>query len=85
MYQFAQYFRDRPMYMMRDGRGEWLGLAWLLVFAILAGIGMWLLYRLLSQHGRREKADPLEIARERYARGEITKDELADIKKELKA
>lgn len=28
-------------------------------------------------------ADPLDIAKSRYARGEITKAELADIKKEL--
>jgi uncharacterized membrane protein len=84
MYHIAQYLRERPMYL-HDGHGEWLGLAWLLVFAILAGVGMWLLYRLLTQYARRQKADPLDIARERYARGEITKDQLAEIKKELKA
>jgi uncharacterized membrane protein len=28
--------------------------------------------------------DPLDYAKERYAKGEITKEELADIKKELK-
>lgn len=43
---------------------------WLLVIG-----GVWLLARLLSEGGSRREKTPLEILKERYARGEIDKAE----------
>ena len=57
---------------------------------IIVGAIVWLafyLIRTLSSNSRLQSGhrDPVDIARERYAKGEITKAELAEIKKELKA
>ena len=44
------------------------------------------LYKLAVQHQHGyEHREPLDIAKERFAKGEISKEELADIKKELKS
>ncbi|MEK7068153.1 MAG: SHOCT domain-containing protein [Patescibacteria group bacterium] len=53
-------------------------ISWVLVILII----VWLA-RLVS--GRTNKDSALDIAHERYARGEISKKELAEIKKTLKS
>ena len=53
-------------------------ISWVLVILII----VWLAH-LVS--GRTDKASALDIANERYARGEISKKELAEIKKTLKS
>jgi putative membrane protein len=58
----------------------------LLIVLIIAGVAIYLI-RAFTQANtthRTEMRDPLDIAKERYAKGEITKEELADIKSELK-
>lgn len=86
----AQMYRgyDGPM---MDGYGShesWIGAIFvLLVVLIVAGVAVYLIRAFTdsSKAGKQTEArDPLDIARERYAKGEITKEELADIKKELK-
>lgn len=83
---FAEYFyRNGPI--MRDGRDSWVGaLLGLFFFLVVVGVVLYVI-RLLAERDRRVSPsalrDPLDIARERYAKGEITKDELAEIKKEL--
>ena len=74
------------MRMGMDGGWSFLGLLFsLLVLGTIVGIVIYLV-RALGQQTRSggEYREPLDIARERYARGEITRDELAEIKKELK-
>jgi putative membrane protein len=86
--QFAQYYRDFNGPMM-DGwnRGDYWGhaLVGFVFFIILVGLAVYLI-RTVANHGntQSETRDPLEIAKERYAKGEITKEEFTDIKKELK-
>ena len=73
--------------MMWDGHhpGIWLlfGTIWMLIFwgaiiwAIVWGIGQ------VSGGGRRSEDDPLEIARRRYARGEITKEQYEQLRHDL--
>lgn len=55
---------------------------------ILAALVALVIYaiRAFTNHSRliSRTRDPLDIAKERYAKGEITREELADIRKELK-
>lgn len=70
--------------MMGWGNG-WFGFILSLLFiAAVAAIAFYLI-RTLSAHQRQNsnRRDPLDIARERYAKGEITAEQLADIRKEL--
>lgn len=62
----------------------------------LAGLGLWLLFmiltilivvRLLRHHGPGmypHHRDPLDIIRDRYAKGEIDKEQYEQLKKDLK-
>jgi putative membrane protein len=72
-------------YTMMDNCFGWLGfLMMLLIWGAIIGVAIYLI-RTLANRSNTNSAhrDPLDIARERYAKGEITKEELADIKKEL--
>jgi uncharacterized membrane protein len=85
---FAQMIRryDGPeLTTMRD-HDHWIGaVVTLLIVLILAGVAIYLI-RAFAQNNasQTDVRDPLDYAKERYAKGEITKEELADIKKELK-
>lgn len=61
------------------------GLVVFSVFVLLVILGMYVVYRMfMSSRLARSAEDPLEVAKLRFAKGEITKTELADIRKELK-
>jgi putative membrane protein len=68
------------------GWGLWgLGMLWMIVFwgAIIALI-VWGVRRLSGHsHYRPNTGSPLDIAKERYARGEITKEQFDQIKRDL--
>jgi len=83
--QFAQYYRTMPMEHMRGDDNAWYGLVAFGMFALLVAIALLIAYKILTNRAASQIKDPLDIAKERYAKGEITKDELADIKKELSA
>ncbi|HRK40981.1 MAG TPA: SHOCT domain-containing protein [Candidatus Saccharibacteria bacterium] len=75
------------MYAVRDDGMGLFGPFFSLLFLVLIVLGIVLLVKAISDKPKPpvegNLRDPLDIARERYAKGEITKDELADIKKEL--
>lgn len=86
---FAQMMRRYDGQFM-DGynhHDSWVGaVLTLLIVLIVAGVAIYLI-RAFAQSNNTSQTDvrdPLDIAKERYAKGEITKEELADIKKELK-
>ena len=58
----------------------------LLIVLIVAGVAVYLIKSVTQNnaHIEEEKRDPLDYAKERFAKGEISKEELSDIKKELK-
>lgn len=58
----------------------------LLIVLILAGVAVYLIKSVTQNNttGSEEKRDPLDYAKERFAKGEISKEELTEIKKELK-
>ena len=74
------------MWHAYDGMGWWMliGAVWMVLFwgGIIA-LAVWAVSR-LGEGGRREQADtPLEIARRRYARGDITREEFDQLKRDL--
>ena len=82
----GQYGHGYDSGPMMDGS---YGLLGFLLMLLVWGSIIWLVIyvvRAFTEHGKSSSGhrDPLDIARERYAKGEITKVELADIKKELK-
>ncbi|MFA5761470.1 MAG: SHOCT domain-containing protein [Dehalococcoidales bacterium] len=56
----------------------------ILLFGILSLFAIWLVIQLIKFLIIKNTKTPLEIAQERYAKGEITKDELEEIKRNLK-
>lgn len=85
--QFAQYYRDYGP--MMDGWGHensWVGLIFSVLFLLLVVALAYYVIRAIGGHhsAQTQYREPLDIAKERYAKGEITKDELTEIKKELK-
>jgi putative membrane protein len=74
------------MWYMHEGAGWWMvfGGIWMILFwgGIIALI-VWGISRLTRRGGTADKQAPLDIVRERYARGEITREEFEQIKKEL--
>ncbi|HSX23576.1 MAG TPA: SHOCT domain-containing protein [Candidatus Saccharimonadales bacterium] len=84
--QVAQtYFKEPGFRHMQGGYygpGRLIGP---LIFLLLVLVGMLLAYKAFTKHHIvSAPRQPLDIAKERYAKGEISKEELADIKKELK-
>lgn len=73
-----------------DGMGWWMifGGIWMLAFwgAVIALI-IWGIKKIAERSNSGEnttgKSTPLDIAKERYARGEISKDEFEQMKKDL--
>jgi plastocyanin len=71
------------MWDMHGGGGWWMLFGGILVFAVL-GLLVWLVTRLAN--GRSLRIDePIDIARRRYATGEITRDQLDQIRQDLGA
>jgi putative membrane protein len=58
-------------------------IVWIIIIALVVWGVITLVKRGTSTSDTSQKRDPLEIAAERYARGEISKDEYEEIKKNL--
>ena len=78
------------MWYWQDGMGWWMlfGGVWMLVFwGVIIALIVWGVTRLArrgdSGSGSTGKRNPMDIAKERYARGEISKEEFEQLKKDL--
>ncbi len=73
--------------MWTDGMGSWMffGGFWMLLFwGGLIALIIWGITRLSQRESSpNQKQDALNIARERYAKGEIGKEEFEQLKKDL--
>ena len=66
------------------GMMGWWAILWMVIFwgAVVALI-IWIVKKLTERGGSAEKHDPLGIAKERYAKGELSREEFEQIKKDL--
>ena len=72
--------------MWFDGMGWWMifgGLLMLVFWGGLIALIVWGIVKFGRRNGSAPKRDPLEIVKERYAKGEISKDEFEQIKEGL--
>jgi putative membrane protein len=71
------------MWGAHDGMGWWMvfGMIWMVVFW---GAIIWLIAWGVTQFSRRSDGDsPLDIARRRYASGEITREQFEQLRRDL--
>lgn len=74
------------MWDMPVGMGWWMafGGLWMLIFwGGLIALIVWGITRLAGRGGSTPKRDLLDMAKERYAKGEISREEFEQIKKDL--
>ena len=78
------------MWYWQEGMGWWMmfGGIWMLLFwGVLIVLIVWGIKKLTerggSGSGTSEKRSPLDIAKERYASGEISREEFEQLKKDL--
>ncbi len=74
------------MWDMPLGMGWWMafGGLWMVVFwGGLIALIVWGITRLTKRSDSIPKHDPLDVAKERYAKGEISREEFEQIKKDL--
>lgn len=85
MLNLAQFYREMPMNSYEGvGRADWMAFAWFALVAVIVTAGIILVFRYSNKHIENSKQKTaLEIAQERYAKGEISKEEYETIKKEL--
>jgi putative membrane protein len=69
----------------RAGGGSFIFGIVMLIFwaAVITGLVLLVQHYLKRQNGINHTQDPIDIAKARYARGEITKDEFVQLKKDL--
>ena len=74
------------MWHYADGMGWWMifGGVWMFIFwGVLIALVVWGISRLTRRSGSSPRHYPLDTAKERYAKGEISKKEFEQIKKDL--
>ena len=74
------------MWYMHEGMGWWMifGGVWMVVFwGGLIALIAWGITKLTGQGRPDKKSYPLDLAKERYAKGDISREEYEQIKKDL--
>ena len=74
------------MWYMYEGMGWWMvfGWAWIVLFwGGLIALIVWGIKKLTERSGSTLKHNPLDVARERYAKGELSREEFNQFKKDL--
>jgi len=67
----------------RGGIFGWMGGGFMMLFPILIIVLIFYLFEKREKHSTTGTDTPLEILKKRYAKGEITKEEFDEIKKDL--
>jgi len=84
--QMAQLYRyDNPMttHMPTSYQDGWFTLVGFIVLIALVGVILLIVYKLATKPAASQGKDPIDIAKERLARGDISAEEFDAIKKAL--
>lgn len=82
----AGIYWEVNMWMSGDVGWGWMLMGWasmLLVWGSIIWLVVWGISRLTGSQGRSDGTTPMDIAKARYARGEITKEQFETIKRDL--
>ena len=74
------------MWGWHEGMGWWMGfggILFILFWGAVITLIIWGIRRTTGRDNTSEKNNPLDIAKERYAKGEISKEEFDKIRKDL--
>ena len=74
------------MWYMHEGMGWWMafGGVWMVLFwGGLIALIVWGINKLSGRGDSIQRRTPLDVAKERYAKGEIAKEEFEEIKRDL--
>jgi len=74
------------MWYWHEGMGWWMafgGILFVLFWGAIIALVVWGIKKATERGSTNEKKNPLDIAKERYAKGEISKEEFDKIKKDL--
>ena len=74
------------MWYMHEGFGWWMafGGLWMIIFwGGIIGLVIWGIFKLTGRNSSTHLTNPTDIAKERYAKGEISREEYDRIKKDL--
>ena len=74
------------MWDISTGMGWWMGFGWIWMVVFWGGLIaliVWGIRKLTQRDGSTLKSNPLDLARERYARGEISREEFNQLKNDL--
>ena len=72
--------------MWGSSAGWWMGLGWLWILLFWGGIIaliVWIVKKVTARGETTTKHNPVDVAKERYARGVINREEFEQIKKDL--
>jgi putative membrane protein len=74
------------MWGWHEGMGWWMtfgGILFVLFWGAIIALVIWGISKVTKKDDTSKKANPLDIAKERYAKGEISKEEFDKIKQDL--
>ena len=74
------------MWYMHEGFGWWMafGGLWMIIFwGVIIALIVWAILKLTGRNSSTHHTNPADIARDRYVKGEISRDEYEQIKKDL--
>lgn len=74
------------MWYWHEGMGWWMafgGILFVLFWGAVIALVVWGISKATERGGTSEKKSPMDIAKERYAKGEISKEEFDNVKKVL--
>ena len=74
------------MWCFDEGSSGWMSFSWIwfaVFWGIIIAFGIWIIRKLTGDGGSKGSYYSLDIAKQRYAKGEISREEFEEIKKDI--